>query len=147
MELILTREKFTDSSTIGTLAMMRDATTEPLCKILEDTDRGLTSAMSLGDIRAKKVYGKTAIPRGRYQVVVTYSNRFARPLPLLKDVPGYEGVRIHPGNTPADTDGCLLPGIVESKDFVGKSRIAFDMVFAIIQKALDSGKEVWITIQ
>lgn len=141
MELILTREKFTDSSTVGTLSMMNDAHTEPLCKILEDTDRNLET------YPGRKVYGKTAIPRGRYQIVVTYSNRFARPLPLLVSVPGYEGVRIHPGNTPADTDGCLLPGVTESKDFVGKSKLAFDMVFAIIQKALDSGHQVWITIQ
>lgn len=143
MELKLERETFTSQSTIGSLFCGGVF----LCHILEDTDRGLTSGMALGEIQTKKVYGKTAIPRGRYQIVATMSQRFAKILPLLLKVPGFEGIRIHPGNTPADTDGCLLPGLTGAKDFVGSSRDAFSVVDKLIHRALDRGDEVWITIQ
>lgn len=137
MELILNRTTFSTESTIGTLS--RDGI--DICKILEDTDRHLESNPSA------KIYGKTAIPRGRYRIVATMSQRFARVLPLLLNVPGYEGVRIHPGNTPADTDGCLLPGLSSSVDFVASSRAAWLQVNELITSALDRHEEVWITIK
>lgn len=100
-----------------------------------------------------KVPGETAIPEGRYRIVVTRSERFSRLaghdvfLPLLLDVPGFEGIRIHPGNTAADTEGCILPGISRTRESVGQSRLAFDVLFARIQTALAAGEEVWITIR
>lgn len=136
MELQLQRHNLTANSTIGTL-FCGDV---EICKILEDTDRRLES------YPGRKVYGKTAIPRGRYRIVATMSNRFKRVLPLLLNVPGFEGIRIHPGNTAADTDGCLLPGLSEAVDFVGSSRVAFDKVFKLINLALDKGEQVWITV-
>lgn len=76
-----------------------------------------------------KVYGETAIPYGLYNVRVTYSNRFKRPLPLLMHVEGFEGVRIHPGNTANDTEGCILVGkdrgTIGGKEGVTRSREAF----------------------
>ncbi len=102
-------------------------------------------------IRVSKVYGKTAIPRGKYSVVVTMSNRFKRLLPLLESVPGYEGVRIHPGNTAEDTEGCLLPGmnigIINNKRAVTESRPAFSALFNKIQAAIASGEKITIELK
>ncbi|EJN09394.1 DUF5675 family protein [Herbaspirillum sp. YR522] len=80
-----------------------------------------------------KVYGQTAIPAGTYQVVVTMSPRFKRLLPLLLNVPGFEGIRIHTGNKAADTDGCILVGDSPSAGWLGQSRVAFDRLFAKLQ--------------
>lgn len=92
-----------------------------------------------------KVYGKTAIPARRFRVTITFSNRFQRDLPLIMDVPGYTGVRAHPGNTAADTDGCLLPGTVATATGVAHSVVAFDALFVKIKAAIDAAEEVWIT--
>lgn len=144
MELSLNRQTFTKVSTIGALS---DSAGNVLCHILEDVDRGLHSDMTSAEISAIKVHGKTAIPRGRYNVAITMSNRFKRELPLLIGVPGFEGIRIHPGNSAADTEGCLLPGVTEAADFVGQSRVAFDKLNGMIHRALNRGEQVWITIE
>ena len=117
-----------------------------VCDTLEDTDRGLSSAMPLAEIRAKKVPGKTAIPTGRYQVVITYSPRFKRDMPLLCGVPGYEGVRIHAGNTPDDTEGCILPGENKVKGQVINSRATFDRIMESLKFARDNGEQIYIEI-
>ena len=90
------------------------------CDTLEDTDRGLTNKMALSEIANKKVKGKTAIPTGVYQVTTrTISPKFKNAswaacnqgrVPRILDVPGFNGVLMHPGNTPADTEGCILLG-------------------------------------
>ena len=87
-----------------------------------------------------KVPRKTAIPNGRYEVRITHSPRFNVDMPLLFDVPGFTGVRIHPGNTPDDTEGCLLPGKVATHDSVRDSRAAYSALFAKLRAA--SGKIV-----
>ena len=117
-----------------------------VCDTLEDTDRGLSSAMPLAEIRAKKVPGKTAIPTGRYQVVITYSPRFRRDMPLLCGVPGYEGVRIHAGNTPEDTEGCILPGENKVKGQVINSRATFARIMESLKVARDNGEQIYIEI-
>lgn len=78
------------------------------CNTLEDTDRGLNQSMDLDEIKKKKVYGQTAIPSGSYECVYTYSNRFKKMLPLLLNVKGFEGIRIHSGNSAKDTEGVFL---------------------------------------
>lgn len=93
----------------------------------------------------EKIHGKTAIPGGRYQVVVTPSQRFRRDLPLLLKVPNFEGVRIHPGNTAEDTEGCILPGLARNAKGVTQSRPAFDKLFARLTAVLATGGEVWIS--
>jgi hypothetical protein len=143
MELQLERDIRTPKSTTGKLAV--DERFE--CFILEDVDRGLTQSMPLKEIQEKKVYGKTAIPSGRYKVILTWSNRFKRTLPLLVNVPGYDGIRMHPGNSDVDTLGCLLPGVTRTKDFVSSSRVAFDKLFTKLKAADDKGEDIYITIK
>lgn len=142
MELKLTRFEKTDNSTISKLFINE----EYFCYALEDKDRGLNQNMDLLQIKARKIHGKTAIPYGRYQIVITFSNRFKKPLPLIMNVPGFEGIRIHPGNTPANTEGCLLPGTTYETDRVNNSREAFYELFERIEKASKTEK-IWITIE
>ena len=94
---------------------------------------------------APKVYGETAIPYGTYPVIVAYSNRFQRDLPLLVGVPDFTGIRIHPGNTAADTHGCLLVGRSHTGGSVTESRLAFDALFPKIRDAIKRGEKVTIT--
>lgn len=80
------------------------------CDTLEDKDRNLDSSMSLEDILAKKVYGETAIPYGTYECEITYSPKFKRDLLLIKNVKGFEGIRVHNGSFATDSLGCVLIG-------------------------------------
>jgi hypothetical protein len=134
MELSLKRQWLTEQSTIGEL-FLGDA---HQCFILEDKYRG--------DDPKDKVPGKTAIPCGRYEVVVTHSPRFNVDMPLLLNVPGYAGVRIHWGNDADDTEGCLLVGLDRGPDQVLRSRLAYAGVFQLIQGARARGELVHITI-
>ena len=108
------------------------------CDTLEDTDRGLNSAMELAELQVKKVAGKTAIPTGEYLLAITMSNRFKKLLPLLWKVPAFEGVRIHAGNTSADTEGCILVGTItdQNKGFVGNSRNTMDKLMKVLLDAI-----------
>lgn len=142
MELKLERTTFTERSTIGTLSVNG----KQECFILEDHDRGMDDSMSLEQINKMKVYGKTAIPSGRYEVAITMSNRFKKELPILLNVKGYEGIRIHPGNTDADTLGCLLPGRKKGVDSVAESTLAFNALFDKMKLAKRAGERIFITI-
>jgi GH24 family phage-related lysozyme (muramidase) len=130
LKLKLVRNTFTKTSTIGELSVSGRFE----CFILEDP------------IRPEKIAGVTAIPSGVYSIVITRSPRFGRDLPLLEDVPGFEGIRIHPGNSVADAEGSLLPGRNKATDFVGKSRAAFAALFEKLRKAEESGKRIEIEI-
>lgn len=142
MELTLLRKTFTDKSTIGELSVDSNI----LCYTLEDKDRGLHDYMTFEEIRDIKEYGNTCIPYGRYEVAITYSNHFGKYLPLLMGVKAFEGIRIHSGNTDADTLGCILLGDVVGVDFIGKSRVAFSRVFALL-KAAAKKEKIFITIK
>jgi len=107
---------------------------------------GVFECYTLEDVvrpAGEKVYGQTAIPPGRYRIQLTMSNRFKTVLPLLENVPNFEGVRIHPGNTAADTDGCILVGQSKTSNSIGGSRAAFDRLFARLQACKE---EIWITL-
>lgn len=104
------------------------------CYILEDA------------IRSKKIDNETAIPSGEYEVIISYSNRFKKELPLLLNVPNYKGVRIHSGNDKHDTEGCLLTGKNFAKNKVTESRIAFNSLFGKLKKASKSEK-IFIKIE
>ena len=113
---------------------------------LEDPDRGLTDSMSLEEIKKIKVKGNTCIPYGTYNVTITYSPRFKKNLPLINNVKGFEGIRIHSGNTPQDTEGCLLLGFNRVKGQVVDSRITVSKFITQIQQALNKGEKVIMTI-
>lgn len=126
MEIKLVRDTFTQNSTIGRLFV--DGAFE--CFILEDVVRAPNV----------KIPDETAIPYGRYEVIVSYSNRFKQQMPLLLNVPMYEGVRIHSGNVAEHTEGCLLTGKTVGKDVVGGSRVAYQALFSKISKAVKKEK-------
>lgn len=132
------REEMLPLCTIGKLYI--DGKYE--CYTLEDVVREVSGQ----PVPRWKIPGKTAIPAGSYPLQVTLSNRFKRMLPLLVGVPGFEGVRIHPGNTDADTEGCILVGSTRLVNAIGGSRIAFQALFQKIQQALDRKETITITI-
>ncbi|HEV8273775.1 MAG TPA: DUF5675 family protein [Chitinophagaceae bacterium] len=142
MELELTRSIKTNRSTIGELAI--NGVFE--CFILEDKDRGLRQGMTTSELMALKIKTRTAIPTGRYEIVVSFSDKFNKTLPLLLDVPVFAGIRIHPGNTDENTEGCLLPGKSKQADFVGSSRVAFTALFDKVRTALQREK-IFITVK
>lgn len=130
-----------------------------LCWTLEDEDRGLTQDMAPEKIKAIKVYGKTAIPKGRYRVELRVSPKYkdrpwAKPfgglIPYILDVPGYDAVAIHVGNTVDDTLGCPLVGMVRGnkRGRLYDSTAAFaDLMEFYLVPAHERKDEMWITIQ
>lgn len=125
--------------------------------VLEDTDRGLTSDMPLEEIKKIKVHGKTAIPTGTYTVTLdVVSPKFSKykqyefcqgKLPRLLNVPGFEGILIHIGNTETDTDGCLLVGDNKVVGKVTNSTATFKELYAKMQEAVAKGEDITITIE
>lgn len=124
---------------------------------MEDPDRGLLQSMSLEEIRKIKIPGKTAIPRGTYRLRLTVSAKFknrtwAKPygglVPLVEDVPGYTGIRIHPGNTADDSAGCILPGQNLQPGKVLNSVTTYrKLMDEVLYPAHLRGEEVFITIK
>ena len=99
--------------------------------------------------RDKKVYGMTGIPTGVYEVVVTMSNRFKKRLPLLIGVPGFEGIRIHSGNSSKDSEGCIIVGSVNNRtddDWVGASKVAMQRLLPKIEDAIAVKEKVTLEI-
>ena len=115
------------------------------CDTIEDKDRSLNQTMSINDIKKKKVYGETAIPTGTYKLVIDYSNRFKKNMAHILNVPGYEGIRIHTGNSAKDSLGCIIVGKNKVVGKVIESRDTYNQLFPILQKAFKEG-EIKITI-
>lgn len=135
MELKLNRIFLGSSATIGEL-LVND---KYLCDTLEDRVRP----------EGEKVYGKTAIPEGMYEVKLTHSPRFKKILPEILNVPNFSGIRIHTGNSSKDTEGCILVGTWdgEKEDWVGNSRIAFDELMSLLEKATNNKEKITITVK
>lgn len=152
MELLVRRRYKGSTYTIGSLYV--NGVYE--CDTLEDPDRGLTSEMSLEEIKSKKIYGNTAIPTGKYSVSMSVvSPRFkdrswAKPysgkIPRLLDVKGYEGVLIHVGNKATDTSGCILVGENKIKGQVLNSTACFMELMTQLLKAHLKGEPITIEI-
>lgn len=135
MELKLNRIFLGSSATIGEL-LIND---KHLCDTLEDRVRP----------EGEKVYGKTAIPEGTYEVKLTHSPRFKKILPEILNVPNFSGIRIHTGNSSKDTEGCIIVGTWdgEKEDWVGSSKIAFDKLMSLLEKATNNKEKVTITVK
>lgn len=130
MKMVLTREVKAPTLTLGKLEV------------------GKLSLMTCEDaVRDHKIPGITAIPEGIYKVIVNFSQRFQKFLPLLLDVPNFSGIRIHSGNTTEDTEGCVLVGTTRTKGGVANSRYAMSLLMEELQKAIDLGDNVFIEIK
>ena len=128
MRLELRRIAKKPTYTIGKLYINE----EYFCDTIEDTDRGLNSYMSLEEVKAKKVKGKTAIPTDTYRVKITYSPRFKKDMPLIENVVGFDGIRIHSGNTAEDTEGCIIVGENKVVGKVINSKETYNKLFSIL---------------
>ena len=152
MELILERIAKRKTYTIGRIYIQRRVDDEYLagtenqyfCDTLEPTWRDYANG-------AYKVKGRSAIPEGRYAVVISYSPKFKQWLPILLGGPEFnrkwQGIRIHAGNTAADTEGCILVGKNREVGKVLDSRIWLHRLKQKIVEAKDKGEAVWITIK
>lgn len=154
MEIIIRRTAFKEGYTIGSLYILPEqvnneekAVPEWFCNTMEPTTRKLTSRMPLTVIRRHKIIGKTAIPTGRYRILITRSRRFGRWLPLLMNVKGFEGIRIHAGNKPEDTRGCILPGFNRRKGYVLDSTRCVLTLVKMMTEAMEKGEKVFVTVK
>jgi len=135
MNLVLRRIHFGENFTVGQLYEVTEHGENPICYTLEDKYREVDGQ----DVQVWKVQDKTAIPKGVYDVRITFSNRFQSRLPLLLNVPGFTGIRIHSGNSSKNTEGCLLVGMTwdGKSDWIGSSKIAMGVLMPMIEKAKD----------
>lgn len=138
MKLKLVRKYRKENYTIGKLYV--DGVY--FCDTIEDKDRGLDDAMGLAEIMIKKRYGETAIPYGTYKVEITYSPKYKKLMPEIKNVKGFSGIRIHSGNTAKDTLGCLIIGRNTQVGMVTESRKTYNKLFALMKDAKDISIEI-----
>lgn len=150
MELHLKRIAKRETYTIGRLSI--DGVR--FCDTLEDTDRGLRQDLPVSVLKAKKKKGVTAIPTGRYRVTLAVQSQKYKDrqqyafcngcVPRLLNVPAYEGVLIHIGNTPKDTEGCILVGENKVVGKVINSTNTFYRLYETLRNATDL---IYITIE
>lgn len=135
MELKLNRIFLGSSATIGELYIDK----KYIADTLEDRVRP----------EGEKVYGKTAIPEGTYEVKLTYSPRFKKILPEILNVPNFSGIRIHTGNSSKDTEGCILVGTWdgEKEDWASDSKIAFNKLMSLLEEATNNKEKITITVK
>ena len=141
MTILLKRIALRDTYTIGKLYI----DDKYICDTVEDKVRDINKN-GVFDNGEKKVYGETAIPYGTYEVKWTYSNRFKKYMPEILSVPNFSGIRIHSGNTAADSLGCIIVGENKAVGKVLNSRATVNKLYPIIEKGCKEGK-VTITIE
>lgn len=141
MNLLLDRKYLKENYTIGKL-YINDVY---FCDTLEDkvVDVDKSGKIDNGEV---KTYGQTAIPYGKYKVVLSYSPRFGRIMPRILDVPGFNGILIHIGNTIKDTDGCILVGRNKTVGMVNESTTTFNELFRQMEVAEKTGENIIINI-
>ena len=139
IELLLQRKKLAVGFTTGILMFGGVA-----YHTMEDQVRDLSSCTKTSCIG--KIPGETAIPAGRYEIKDTYSPRFKKNVLEVVNVPGFQGIRIHPGNTEADTEGCLLLGLKGNERSISESRKAIEQFNKDVRAEFAKGNKVFITI-
>jgi hypothetical protein len=139
MNITVDRQTFTTNSTIGSMSI--DGVFQ--CYTLEPTYREVIGQ----PVPTWKVPDQTAIPAGTYVVTLRDSDRFKRIMPHVEAVPGFDGIEIHWGNYPKDTDGCTLVGQSRTVDMVGASQATFAALFPKLEAAADAGEAISITYQ
>ena len=135
MELKVERKWPKETYTVGRLYVDGKL----FCNTLEDRVRELNTE--------EKIYGETAIPAGRYRVIFNWSPKFGRNLPRLLNVPHFEGILIHPGNTAADSAGCILVGKNSAVGRLSESRDTSDRLNVLIEDAQRRGEDIFITVE
>ena len=133
MNIVITRKYYTSKSTVG--EMVVDGKFE--CYTLEDV------------VRVFKIFGSTAIPMGCYNVALTYSPRFGKTMPLIEDVRGFTGVRIHCGNKAEDTEGCILVGAnynPQKPDWISSSKDAYVDLYEKLIAAASNEEHITLEI-
>lgn len=138
MEIVVARKIKTYSRTIGELSI-NGVKKYFTC---EDKVREIPGV----PVAKWKVKGETAIPKGKYPLILSFSNRFQRILPELLGVPGFAGIRIHNGNTEKDTEGCILIGLGKMVGGVTNSIIAMEDLMPILQEAWDKKEPIIVKI-
>lgn len=142
MELKLVRSEFLSDRTIGDLYING----EHFSHTMEDTDRNLTTETPLNQIKKTKIAKKTCIPYGRYRVILSYSNKLKRYLPLILDVPDWRGIRIHKGSGPEWSSGCPLVGFERKDDRLRKYEEAEKELIKRLD-AVNHTDSIYITIE
>ncbi len=132
MLIKITRKFFTNKSTIGIVSV-----------------DGVKCGFSLEDVARPdgvKVYGETAIPTGEYDLTIDYSTKFKRLMPHILNVPNFEGVRIHAGNRPDQTEGCVLVGLKMCSDMIYDCATTYNYIYGSIDQALKKKEKckIWI---
>lgn len=141
MELAVERKWFSPKAALGEWRLPSD---EFIGFSLEDPPRtGPDNVLQ----PEEKIPGRTAIPTGRYRLILDWSEKFKQVMPHLVDVPGYEGVRVHIINKPEDTEGCIGIGMTRSPDFIGSALIAYGRICRIICDAITRGEQVFVTVR
>jgi hypothetical protein len=146
MELVLIRKIFKEKYTIGKLYSDQKF----ICDTFEDTVRELHDINHDGDFDDTgegKIYGKTAIPCGRYKILITNSVKLKRRLPILLKVPGFEGIRIHGGKNETWTEGCILVGENTIKGQLVNYGYWETHLRDLLQAEVDKGEKNYITIK
>jgi hypothetical protein len=136
LDVVLQRDIMNDSFTLGTMYVGM----QHFGYTCEDTDRRLEDG-------GEKIYGQSAIPRGRYRLTTSASKRFGRVMPIVEMVPGFTGVRVHGGNTAADTEGCPLLGRVRTLGGVANCAERVQALTKLIQDTEANGDTCWLTVK
>lgn len=143
MEIKLIRKYYQAKYTIGRLYVNNRFFSD----CLEPPSLHLTERTALGTILIAKYKGYRAIPTGRYRILITRSRRFGRWLPLLLNVKGFEGIRIHAGNKPEDTRGCILLGFNRRKGYVLDSTRCVLTLVKMMTEAIAKGEKVFVEVR